>query len=326
MKLATLRSSHPDGELVLVSRDLSRMARARDIAPSLQVALDNWSSVRPLLQARHDALQAGTSEGIEAFDTRQTQAPLARAYQFIDGGSYMSHIERMHRMMGKTPDPRWDKEPFLYQAAADSLLGPHQDIPIASLDWNVDYEAEIAIITDEVPRGTSAEAARDHIALVVALNEVSLRALIPNELSKGFGLFLSKPNAAFTPVAVTPDELGAAWRDCKVHLSLRSEVNGARYGDPSGGESVYGFHQLVAYVASTRHLAAGTILSAGTVSNADEARGASCVAERRVMEQLASGEARTPWLKYGDRVRIDLIGPDGRSLCGAIDQQVVPAG
>ncbi len=325
MKLATLRSQNLDGELVLVSRDLSRLTRVADIAPTMQAALDDWANLRPKLAARYQELQSGSARDTETFDPARALSPLPRAYQFVDGGSYMSHARRMYRMLGKEMDPRMDKEPFIYQAAADAFLAPMEDIPIADDAWNVDYEAEIAVFTDAVPRGTTAQAAREHIALVAAMNEVSLRGLIPNEMSKGFGLLQSKPNAAFTPVAVTPDELGEAWRECRVHLRLRSEVNGERYGEPNAAESSFGFDQLIAHVAKTRRLSAGSIVGAGTVSNEDPARGTSCLAERRVIEQLATGVAKTPWLRYGDRVRIDLIGPDDNSMCGAIDQRMARA-
>ena len=325
MKLSTLRSNQPDGELALVSRDLSRMTRVADMAPTLQAALDDWARIRPELEARYAALNAGTDKAAQPFDQARALSPLPRAYQFVDGGSYMSHVRRMMRMLGREFDSRMETDPHIYQAAADSFLAPREDIPIGDEAWNVDYEAEIAVITDAVPRGATAEQARSHIALVVAMNEVSLRGLIPHELSKGFGLLQSKPNAAFTPVAVTTDELGAGWRDCRVQLGLRSEINGERYGEPNAGESCFGFDQLIAHVAKTRRLAAGSIVGAGTVSNTDESRGTSCLAERRVIEQLATGAAKTPWLRYGDRIRIDLIGPDGRSMCGAIDQRVVRA-
>lgn len=325
MKLATLRAQNIDGELVLVSRDLSRMTRVPEIAPTLQAALDGWANARPRLEARYRALQSGSERNAESFDPAGALSPLPRAYQFVDGGSYMSHARRMYRMLGKNVDPRMDKEPFIYQAAADAFLAPWEDIPIADEAWNVDYEAELAVITDAVPRGTAAQEARGHIALIVALNEVSLRGLIPNELSKGFGLLQSKPNAAFTPVAVTPDELGEGWRECRVHLGLRSEINGERFGEPNGGEASFGFDQLIAHVAKTRRLSAGSIVGAGTVSNEDAARGTSCLAERRVIEELEHGSPRTPWLRFGDRVRVDLLGPDGRSMCGTIDQRVVRA-
>lgn len=325
MKLATLRSSRtePDGTLVVVSRDLTRMTPAADIAPTLQAALEEWPEARARLEARFESLQSGKERNAAPFDPARALSPLPRAYQFVDSGSFMSHVRRVHKLMGKEPDARWGKEPFVYQAASDAFLAPCEDIPIADEAWNLDYEAEVAVITEAVPRGATVREARDRIALVLALNEVSLRGLAGDELSKGFGLFLAKPNAAFTPVAVTPDELGEGWRECRVHLPLRSEVNGERLGEPNGSESSFGFDQLIAHVTRTRRMHAGSIVSAGTVSNEAEERGVSCIMERRVIEQLAHGAPRTPWLRFGDRVRIDLLGADGRSMCGAIDQKVV---
>ncbi len=322
MKLATLRSTSADGELVVVSPDLSQMIRVRDIAPTLQTALDNWDRLRPLLEERYKALASGQAAGAEAFNQTSAHSPLPRAYQWCDGSTYIAHAERMSRWRNMEPPELYGVEPFMYQGASDGFLAPTDDIPAASEEWGIDYEAEVAIITDFVPYGSPAGKAGRHILLVMLCNDVSLRNLIPHELSKGFGFVQSKPASAFSPVTVTPDELGDAWRDWRLHRPLRSGVNGTLFGEPDAGEMLHGFNQLIAHVARTRSLSAGTIIGGGTVANRNPSRGTSCIIERRVLEQLAHGAPKTPLLRYGDRVRIEMLDDEGRSVFGAIDQKV----
>lgn len=319
MKLATLRTDRPDGELVVVSRDLTRMRRARDIAPTLQAALDDWASLAPLLADLARALEPG---GGEAFDISRAHSPLPRAYQWCDGSTFMAHNDRMAKWIGKPVDPRFGKEPFMYQGASDAFLAPTDPIVGFSEEWGIDYEGEIAIITDNVPLGTTSAAAGGLIRLVMLCNDISLRNLIPPELSKGFGFVQSKPASSFSPIAVTPDELGDAWRDCRLHARLLSAVNGVSFGDPDAGLMLHGFDMLVAHAAKTRHLCAGTIIGSGTVADAAPGRGTSCVTERRIMEMLETGEARTPYLRDGDHVKLDMLDEAGASIFGAIEQMV----
>jgi fumarylacetoacetate (FAA) hydrolase len=325
MKLATLRSTKLDGDLVVVSRDLRTMVRVAEVAPTLQAALDDWAPVRPLLEDRYRRLMAGDERNAEPFDARRAHSPLPRAYQWCDGSVFGAHMERMAKWIQKPVDPRFYEEPFMYQGASDAFLAPTEDIPAVTEDWGVDYESEVAVITDAVPYGTPASKAGAHIALVMICNDVSLRNLIPPELSKNFGFVQSKPASAFSPVAVTPDELGGAWRECRLHLPLCSHVNGTLFGDPDAGQMIFGFDRLIAHAAKTRPLSAGTIVGSGTVANADAKRGTSCITERRVLETLEHGSPKTPFLKFGDRVRIEMLGADGQSIFGAIEQTVAPA-
>lgn len=323
MKFATLRTNKPDGELVVVSRDLTRMSRVRDIAPTMQAALDDWARVKPLLDARYQSLVQGKDTAAEAFDPARAHSPLPRAYQWCDGSVYSAHMERMAKWINKPIDPLYYQEPWMYQGASDAFLAPTDPIPGVSEDWGIDYEAEVVVVTDTVPYEVKEQAAGAHIALVMLANDVSLRNLIPPELNKGFGFVQSKPASAFSPIAVTPDELGNAWRDCRLHLRLRSFVNGSMFGDPDAGEMIHGFDRLIAYVAKTRALAPGLIIGSGTVANSDPARGTSCITERRVIETLAHGNPKTPFLRFGDRVKLDMLDQDGHSIFGAIEQEVV---
>ena len=321
MKLATLRTLRPDGELVVVSRDLQRMARAADIAPTLQAALDNWQATAPLLEQRFRELNEGSAG--EPFDPTQAHSPLPRAYQWCDGSVYEAHMQRMAKWSGKTIDPRYYQEPWMYQGASDGFLAPTEDIPAGSEEWGIDYEGEIAVVVTHVPYGASPAQAGPAIALVMLCNDVSLRNLIVPELSKGFGFVQSKPASAFAPVAVTPDELGAAWRDYRLHRPLLSYVNGKRFGDPDAGEMTHGFDRLIAHVAKTRALAAGSIIGSGTVASKDVTRGTSCLTERRVIEMLETGQMKTPYLRFNDRVRLEVLNEQKQSIFGAIEQTVV---
>jgi fumarylacetoacetate (FAA) hydrolase len=321
MKLASLRSASPDGELVVVSRDLRRMCRAVGVAPTLQAALDDWPRARPRLEECFRRLESGAEPNAEPFDERAALSPLPRAYQWLDGRAYAAHRSRIS---GGAPVPQWFfREAGVMQRASDAFLAPTQDIGAASEDWEIDFEGEIAVVTDYVPCATSSADAAQHIQLVMLANDVSLRALQREEAQRAFGVIHGKPPGAFSPVAATPDELGDAWRDCRVQLPLRCSINGALFGDPQAGEMVYGFDAMIAYTARSRALAAGSILGGGTVANSDPQRGHGCIVERRAVEEMAEGKARTPFLRFGDRVRIEMLDPAGRSIFGAIDQKVV---
>jgi fumarylacetoacetate (FAA) hydrolase len=321
MKLVTLRSAGLDGELAVVSRDFKRVASAADIAPTLQAALDDWGRASARLAERYCELNDENSG--EAFDPARALSPLPRAFQWCDGSVYEAHMTRMAKWTNKPIDPRYYDEPWMYQGASDSFLAPTDDIPAVSEDWGIDYEGEIVVVTTAVPYGASLAQAGAAIALVMLCNDVSLRNLMGAELSKGFGFVQSKPASAFAPVAVTPDELDDAWRDFRLHLPLYSYVNGKLNGDPNAGEMIHGFDRLVAHVAKTRALSAGSIIGGGTVASNDPQRGTSCLAERRVMEMLETGEMVTPFLQFGDRVRLEVLGGDGQSVFGTIDQTVV---
>lgn len=323
MKLATLHNGMADGELVVVARDLASFAPAKDIAPTLQAALDDWHTLRPRLEERYLWLNSGT--GAKPFDPACALSPLPRAFQWCDGSVYEPHMQRMAKWIGKPPEPRFLEEPWMYQGASDGFLSPTEDIPAESEDWGIDYESEIAVITTKVPYAASLTRAGESIALVMLCNDVSLRNLIPAELAKGFGFVQSKPASAFSPVAVTLDELGSAWRDFRLHGRVHSYVNENLFGDPDAGAMVHGFDRIVAHAAKTRALSAGSIVGGGTIANDDLARGTSCIAERRVLETFASGNPITPYLRFGDRVRIEMFGDDGRSIFGAIHQKVARA-
>jgi fumarylacetoacetate (FAA) hydrolase len=327
MKLASLKAGC-DGRLVVVSRDLARCTPAEAVAPTLQAMLESWAEAEPGLRALAADLESGRIQG-QGFDQADCASPLPRAYQWLDGSAYVTHVELVRRARGAELPERFWSDPLMYQGASDGFVGPRDPIEATSEDWGIDLEAEVAVITDRVPMGTPATRAAERIRLVLLVNDVTARALIPDELAKGFGFVHGKPASAFSPVALTPDELADAWRDCKLHLPLLSHVNGARLGQPDAGvDMTFDFARLIAHAAATRHLAAGTIVGSGTVAN-DAARdqsstiGSSCLAERRMLETLWHGAPKTPWLKFGDRVRIEMLDRDGRSIFGAIEQEVV---
>jgi fumarylacetoacetate (FAA) hydrolase len=325
MKLASLKAPSRDGSLVVVSRDLSLCTAAPDIAATLQSVLDDWNGLAPRLEKVYEALNAGSRKDAKPFDAAQAAAPLPRAYQFADGSLYTSHMELMSAWRKIPVSQIFLEEPFVYQGCSDELLGARDPIERGADDWGLDFEAEIAIVTDAVPARTTAAAAGDHIKLVMLCNDISLRNLIPRELSKEFGFYQSKPPSAFSPVAVTPDELGASWTGNLVKLPLITTYNGAEFGRPNaGGETVFGFRDIIAHLTKTRSLGPGTIIGSGTVSNRDRSVGSSCLAERRVIETLESGNAISRWMKVGDRVRIEMLDEQGRSIFGAIEQDVVP--
>lgn len=323
MKLGTLKAGGRDGTLVVVSRDLKQMASATDIAPTLQAALDDWDRVAPQLQKVYDAINSGRADWATPYDEAALHSPLPRAFQWADGSAYVRHVELVRKARGaEMPESFWT-DPLMYQGGSDSFLAPREDIVTGSEEWGIDFEAEVAVITGDVPMGTNAEDALKHIRLIMLVNDVSLRNLIPNELAKGFGFFQSKPASAFSPVAVTPDELGTSWQGGKVHLPLHSELNGAWFGHPNAGvDMTFHFGQLIAHVAKTRFLAAGSIIGSGTVSNADPAVGSSCLAEKRMIETIEQGKPITPFMRFGDRIRIEMKDDKGHSIFGAIDQTV----
>ncbi|MEM9055841.1 MAG: fumarylacetoacetate hydrolase family protein [Pseudomonadota bacterium] len=329
MKLASLKDGR-DGRLVIVSRDLARCVSAADIAPTLQAALDDWASARPALDARAQQLEAG---GGEPFDEAACASPLPRAFQWADGSAYVNHVELVRKARGAEMPASFWTDPLMYQGGSDAFLGPRDAIPAADEAWGIDFEAEIAVITDDVPMGVSVEAAAGHIQLVMLVNDVSLRNLIPGELAKGFGFFQSKPSSAFSPVAVTPDELRNSWAETKVHLPLLSALNEKPIGKPDAGiDMTFSFAELIAHAARSRPLGAGCIIGSGTVSNKldggpgkhieDGGVGYSCLAEVRMIETINAGKPATPFMSFDDRIRIEMHDADGRSIFGAIDQRV----
>ena len=330
MKLASLKGGR-DGRLAVVSHDLSRYVVADEVAGTLQEALDNWARCEPKLRAIAERLHEKKSG--DAFDPAQCESPLPRAYQWADGSAYVNHVELVRKARGaEMPESFWT-DPLMYQGGSDSFIGPNDPILAASEDWGIDFEAEIAVVTNDVPMGVSARDALSHIKLVMLVNDVSLRNLIPGELAKGFGFFQSKPSSAFSPVAVTPDELGETWKGGKLHVPLLSFLNEDPFGRPHAGiDMTFDFGQLIAHAAKTRPLCAGTIIGSGTVSNKldggpgrsvdDGGAGYSCIAEMRMIETIESGKPRTSFLKFGDRVRIEMRDSDGLSIFGAIDHEV----
>lgn len=324
MKLASIKTpTSRDGVLVVVSQDLSRYAVVSDIAPTLQYALEHWSRCEPLLQAASAALNADTNSG-EAFSAQHAAAPLPRAYQWCDGSAYLSHAELVRKARGAEMPAMLYHEPLLYQGGSDDLSGPHDPIYIAADDWGLDLEAEIAVITDDVPMGVSVEQAHAHIKLVTLVNDVSLRLIMKPELTKGFGFYQSKPSTAFAPVAVTPDELADLWHNSALDASVVSHVNGQKLGEPNAATDLnFNFAQIIAHATKTRNLKAGTIIGSGTVSNRNpEQVGSSCLQEIRMLETIATGEAITPFMTYGDVVRIEALDANGDSIFGAIEQKV----
>ena len=324
MKLASLKSGGRDGTLVVVDKDLQRALAVPDHAATLQTALDNWERITPALEQLYASLNADASLGF-AVDANDLAAPLPRAYQWLDASAYLSHLERVRRARGAHMPEHMYADPLMYQGGSDSSLGPRDPILAGDEAWGVDFEAEVAIITDDVPMGVTAAAAGGHIKLLMLVNDVSLRNLIPDELAKGFGFVHGKPANAYSPVAVTPKELGDAWRDNRIHLPLTCRVNGELIGAPLAGEDLhFGFDRLIAHAAKSRRLAAGTIIGSGTVSNQDATRGCACLIEKRVLEVLETGKATTPFLKFGDRVQIEMLDANNNTVFGAIDQTVTP--
>jgi len=324
MKLASLKDGSRDGQLIVVSRDLSMAHIAHDMAPTLQRALDDWAFIAPQLNDLYQTLNAGKARHAFAFEPAQCAAPLPRAFQWADGSSYVNHVELARKARhAEMPASFWT-DPLMYQGGSDDFLGPCDDAYFGSVDWGIDFEAELAVVTDDVPMGTAEGACEPHIKLLMLVNDWSLRNLIPPELAKGFGFYHGKPATAFGPVAVTPDELGDAWHDGKVHLPMLCHWNGRKVGEALAGEDmVFDFRRLIAHAVKTRNARAGSIIGSGTVSNKNPSRGWSCIAEVRALEMIETGEARTPFMQFGDTIRIEMVGRDGQSVFGAIDQKVV---
>lgn len=326
MKLGTLKEGGRDGTLIVVSKDLSRAVRAPEIATTLQAALDDWDTTSAPLRDVAERLEAGPVDGEFAFDPGDVSSPLPRAYHWVDGSAYVNHVELVRKARGaEMPESFWH-DPLVYQGGSDDFLGPRDDIPVPSEEFGIDMEAETAVITGDVPMGTSSEDAGKYVRLLMILNDVSLRNLIPGELAKGFGFYQSKPSTAFSPVAVTPDELGAAYSDGTFNLPLITHLNGEIFGQPDcGTDMTFNFNQLIAHVTKTRRLGAGAIIGSGTISNYDRSNGSSCIAERRMLETIESGKPATPFMSFGDTVRIEMLDSDGNSIFGAVDQKVIKA-
>ena len=326
MRLATLENGTRDGELAVVHRDGLRFASAQSIAPNLQRALDDWGSSEPRLRVLDAEVQA---ERVQLFplDFAKVKAPLPRASEWVDGSAYINHIILVRKARNAEPPKTLRTDPLVYQGGSSDMLGARANIELVNPEWGLDFEAEIGVILTDTPIGTSAEKAHEFIKLVVILNDVTLRNLVPAELEKGFGFFTSKPATAFAPFAVTPDELGEAWRGGRLHRRLRSTLNGSLVGDPEAGpEMFFSFHELIAHITKTRRFGAGTILGSGTVSNEDRERGISCLAERRMIETIEQGKPSTPFMKEGDRISIEMLDDQGKSIFGIIDQVVARAG
>lgn len=322
MKLASLRSGR-DGELVVVDKALQNAVKVPEIARTMQAALDNWAACEPKLRKVYDALCKGGAPGSFAFNAAAAHSPLPRAYQWVDGSAYLHHVELVRKARGAEMPKEFLTDPLMYQGCSDSFLAPTDPVRMASEDFGIDFESEVAVVTDDVPMGVSAAAALGHVKLIMLVNDVSLRGLIPQELGKGFGFLVSKPASAFSPVAVTPDELGGAWKDGKVHLDLWTRLNGEVFGHPNAGRDMqFNFGELIAHAAKTRFLCAGSIVGSGTVSNRDLSVGSSCLQEKRMIETIESGKPTTPFMRFGDRVRVEMLDAAGASVFGAIEQKV----
>jgi fumarylacetoacetate (FAA) hydrolase len=324
MKLATYRDGSRDGQLVVVSRDLSSAHYASGIATRLQQVLDDWNYLSPQLQDLYTTLNQGKARHAFEFDPQRCMAPLPRAFQWADGSAYINHVELVRKARGAEVPESFYTDPLMYQGGSDDFLGPTEDIVCRDVAWGIDFEAELAVVTGDVPMGSAPEQALEGVRLLMLANDVSLRELIPAELAKGFGFFQSKPATAFSPVAVTPDELGEAWEGGRVHLALHSSWNGRTVGlCEAGPEMTFHFGQLIAHICKTRNVRAGSVIGSGTVSNQDWARGYSCIAEKRAIETIESGAPKTANMQVGDTIRIEMKGRDGQSVFGAIEQKVV---
>lgn len=322
MKLATLEDGTRDGTLVVVARAGDRFARAGNIAKTLQGALDRWPQAEPGLRALARGIEDGSAQTLPA-DPSRFMAPLPRAYEWVDGSAYLSHILLVRKARGAEPPKTLYTDPLVYQGGSSVMLSSRTPLALIDPGYGLDLEGEVAVVLGDTPIGLQAAQAHEHVRLLMLVNDVTLRNLIPGELEKGFGFFCSKPASAFAPFAITPDELGDAWRDGRVHLPLRCKLNGALLGDPDASAMHFSFYDLMAHIGKTRSFGAGTILGGGTVSNDDPARGVACLAERRTRELLEHGSARTPFLQSGDRVHIEMLHPDGTSLFGCIEQEVM---
>ncbi len=331
MKLGSLKEGGRDGTLIVVSKDLTRAVRVPGIAPTLQRALEDWSNTAPRLNGVYEALELSQVETINgepvfAVDFTAFASPLPRAYEFVDGSAYLPHVARVRKARGAEVPESFYTDPLMYQGVSAGFYGPRDPVLVADEAYGIDLEAEVVVVTDDVPQGATPAQAAGHIQLVGLINDVSLRNLIPGELAKGFGFLQSKPRSALSPVFVTPDELGDAWQGSKVHLPLLTHVNGEWFGAPEAGVDMqFDFAQLVAHAARTRPLSAGTIVGSGTVANEDTSLGASCFAELRTVETLRDGKPSTPFMAFGDTVRIEMLDGSGASVFGAIEQRIARA-
>ncbi len=331
MKLGSLREGGRDGTLIVVSRDLARAVKATGIAATMQHALENWQATAPRLNSLYEVLNLSKAETINgepvfALDFAALASPLPRAYEFVDGSAYLPHVARVRKARGAEVPESFYVDPLMYQGVSAGFYGPHDPVRVPDEAYGIDLEAEVVVVTDDVPMAVTPEQAAGHVQLIGLINDVSLRNLIPGELAKGFGFLQSKPRSALSPVLVTPDELGDAWQDSKVHLPLLTHINGAWFGAPEAGVDMqFNFAQLIAHAAKTRPLSAGTIVGSGTVANEDTSLGASCFAELRTVETLRDGKPSTPFMKYGDVVRIEMLDRAGNSIFGAIEQRMTPA-
>ena len=326
MKLASLKSGGRDGTLIIVSRDLARAVAVPQISTTLQNALDNWEATEPLLRKVASDLEASTVDGAFSFNAEDCSSPLPRAYHWVDGSAYVNHVELVRKARGaELPDSFWH-DPLVYQGGSDDFIGPRDDIVVPSEEFGIDMESETAVVTGDVPMSTKAGDAGQYIRLLMIVNDVSLRNLIPGELAKGFGFYQSKPSTAFSPVAVTPDELGDSYQDGVFKLPLRTVLNGEHFGAPDCDvDMTFNFHQLIEHVTKTRRLGAGAIIGSGTVSNYDRSKGSSCLAEKRMLETVETGKPETPFMKFGDRVKVEMLDQDGNNIFGSIDQKVSQA-
>jgi fumarylacetoacetate (FAA) hydrolase len=326
MKLASIKSNHPDGALIVVSRDLRRAVSARAVAPSMRAALDDWSNAQPALRAIYESLNKADEKDAFAFDPRLCSAPLPRTHQFIDASAFLNHGRIMTQAYH--PDKKTDAStPILIQRQSDDFTGPHDDYPFPDEADNCDFEGEVGVILSDTPRGTRASEALAHVSLLVLFNDVSMRKHLFRELGMGFGFILAKPATAFAPVAVTPDELGDAWHDGRVHLDVTVHRNGELFGHPNGREMSFGFHELIDYITYNRNLRAGTLLGSGTFSNVDyRSVGSACLAEQRAIEAIEGGTSTTPWIRFGERLRFEMFDAHQQSVFGAIDHRFVRPG
>lgn len=324
MKLASLKSTTSrDGVLCVVNQKLTTAVRVEHIANTMQQALDDWSNIEPRLQHIYQQLNEGRIDNTFAFEPAQCTSPLPRAYQWVDGSAYVNHVELVRKARGAVLPENFWTDPLMYQGGSDNFIGPRDPILVADEAYGIDFEAEVALITDDVPMGISHQQAGQHIKLLLLVNDVSLRNLIPDELAKGFGFLQSKPASSFSPVAITPDELGNSWDGKRVHLALSSHLNNQLFGQPNAGiDMTFSFPELIQHAAKTRMLGAGTIIGSGTVSNLDRSKGSSCIAEKRMLEIIESGKPQTPFMSFGDRIRIEMLDAQGISLFGSIEQTV----
>jgi len=324
MKLATLKSEHSrDGELIVVSKDNQRAIHAKSIAPSLREAVENWSVCKPQLESLYAQLNSGDVQGSFAVDVQALHSPFPRCFQWADGSAFIHHV-KLVRMARNAPLPETlETVPLMYQGGSDSFLAPREDIPQVDFNHGTDFEGEVAVVLDDVPMGITAEKALDKILLFLVVNDVSLRGLIPEELAQGFGFFQSKPSSAFAPFAVTQDELNGSWIEGRIHLPLSVQYNGEFFGRADAGAMHFHFGQLIAHAARTRALSAGTVIGSGTVSNEDMSRGSSCLAEKRMLEKIHDGVIKTPFMKVGDTIKIEMLDRNGHNIFGTIEQKVI---